>query len=890
MAEYSGRETYGGLSERQARQLLEKYGENRMEEKKQSGAMKIFAGQFRDALIMILLAATGVSVLMGEITEAITILAIVFLNALLGFLQEYRTEKTLQKLGEMASPTASVVRGGALRRIDARQIVPGDIVHLAAGDRVPADGTLLRAENLSCDESMLSGESVGAEKVQDSSGTAGMVYMGTLVLRGRGVCRVTATGKATEMGHIAGMLSEIVEQKTPLQKKLEQLSRYIGIGCLGICAVVTAVGIIRGEPAFDMLLTGISLSVAAVPEGLPAIVTIALALSVGRMVRRNALVRHLHAVETLGCATVICSDKTGTLTENRMRVRKICTVDMEAEVTDGDDGRILCMGREITPGTDPVLRMLLHICVTCSNAEASPGRTFAGWNRAEKRKGTAYPRPIPPAGDPTEAALLVLAGKGGVTRENAGYRVEKENPFDSARKMMSVLASTQKGEQMLLVKGAPDVLLGHCTSVLTRAGARELTPALRRKILAQNERMGQDALRVLGFGFRSAPGGDAAEEKLTFVGLCGMIDPPRREAADAVRRCRTAQIRPVMITGDHAVTARAIAQSLDIWREGDRIMTGQQLDALDDGELRRALPHISVFARVTPAHKLRIVRAWKAEGAIVAMTGDGVNDAPAVKEADIGVSMGGTGTDVTREAASVILLDDNFATLVYAVEEGRIIYRNIRKFIRYLLSCNIGEVFTMFFAIAAGMPVPLVPIQILLVNLVTDGLPAVALGMEPADEDVMSCAPRSASDSVFSGGLAFTIVLRGILIGLTTIAVFVSLLLSSGETAVARTGAMLTLVSTQLIHVFECKSETKSLFSINPFNNLWLCAAVILSGGMVAAVMYQPVLAGIFGTVPLSLEQLTTVLCCCMIVPVLSGIVLGIRRKKKIHRVREEDL
>lgn len=859
-------EEYGkrGLSERQARELLAQHGENRLRGEKKSGAAKIFAGQFRDALILILLAATGLSVLMGEVTEAVTILAIVFLNALLGFLQEYRTEKTLEKLSEMASPTASVFRDGALRTLDARLIVPGDVVRLQAGDRVPADGELLEAESLSCDESMLSGESAGVEKE-----AKGPVYMGTMVLRGRGLCRVTATGDATEMGRIAGMLGDIGQQQTPLQKKLAQLSKTIGIGCLLICAVVAATGILRGEPVLDMLLTGISLSVAAVPEGLPAIVTIALALSVGRMVRRNALVRRLHAVETLGCASVICSDKTGTLTENRMSVQRVCTAERELSTAEGEP---------LSPGSDAALRMLLDICVVCSDALPPPKRTFF-------QKGTA---PRRAAGEPTELALLALASRAGVSREKAGYTVEKENPFDSTRKLMSVLARSPSSGRLLLCKGAPDVLIGRCTQVLTRAGVRPLTAALRAGILEKNERMGRDALRVLGFGYRPASAGDTAEEGFIFVGLCGLLDPPRKEAAPAVRLCRSAHIRPVMITGDHAVTARAIAGALDIWREGDRVLTGRDLDALDDEALAAVLPQVSVFARVTPAHKLRIVRALRARGEIVAMTGDGVNDAPAVKEADIGVAMGRTGTDVTKEAASVILLDDNFATLVYAVEEGRVIYQNIRKFIRYLLSCNLGEVFTMFFAMLAGMPVPLVPIQILLVNLVTDGLPAVALGMEPPSGDVMSTPPRRASDSVFSGGLAFTIVLRGLLIGITTVAVFVSLLLSSGEVAVARTGAMLTLVCTQLIHVFECKSETKGLFSINPFDNLWLCGAVLVSGVMVYLSLYNPVLAGLFGTVPLGGGDLRTVFSYCLCVPLISGIVLAVKGKtaKKRRRSR----
>ncbi|MCI8442049.1 MAG: cation-translocating P-type ATPase [Provencibacterium sp.] len=861
-------EKYQGLSSKQAGKLLEEYGENRLKAQKKTGALGIFAGQFRDALIMILLAATVLSVLMGDIAEALTIIAIVFLNALLGFLQEYRTEKTLEKLGELSAPSAAVVRDGAVQRVDARQVVPGDILLLQAGARVAADAEVLESTGLMCDESMLSGESAGVEK-QPGSGAAGKVYMGTLVTRGKGVCRVTKTGQQTEMGGIAGMLGSIETQQTPLQKRLAQLSKWIGIGCLFICGAVALTGILRGEPVMDMLLTGISLSVAAVPEGLPAIVTIALALSVGRMVKRNALVRRLHAVETLGCANVICSDKTGTLTENKMTVTRVRTPQASYEVSGSGyrcEGELTRGGRRADTGQDPALLRLLEIAAVCNNASLSPGRG------GRQKKG--QPEIL---GEPTEAALLVLAAKGGISREKSGYAVEREIPFDSTRKMMSVLARAPGGERLLMMKGAPDLLLQRCTFVLEKGGIQPLTPQLRRRILEENNRFAADALRVLGFCFRKAAAGDLYEGDMVFVGLAGLIDPPRKEAYDAVLKCRRAGIKPVMITGDHAVTARAIAKQLSIFREGDRVVTGQELDDLNDRQLKELLPKISVFARVTPAHKLRIVRAFKAQGNVVAMTGDGVNDAPAVKEADIGVSMGVTGTDVTKEAASVILLDDNFATLVYAVEEGRAIYQNIRKFIRYLLSCNIGEVFTMFFAMLAGMPVPLIPIQILLVNLVTDGLPAIALGLEPAERDVMDQPPRGAGESVFSRGLAGTIITRGLLIGLTTVSVFVSLLQGSGSLQTARTGALLTLVSTQLIHVFECKSETRGLFSINPFDNPALLGAAVLSAAAMYFALYNPFLAKIFFTAPLTGSQLFIVFSCCLAVPAASGLIAAVK-------------
>lgn len=849
-----------GLTSRQARRLLEQHGENSVKAHKKSGALKVFAGQFRDGLIMILLAATVLSVLMGETGEALTIIAIVFLNAVLGFLQEYRTERTLEKLSELSAPTAIVVRDGNRRSIEARFVVPGDLILLQAGDRVPADGQILSAEGLMCDESMLSGESEHVEKT--AGGPKGKVYMGTMVTHGKGSCRVVATGHHTEMGKIAGMLGGIEAQQTPLQKKLGQLGKYIGIGCVGICAVVAITGILRGEPVLDMLLTGISLSVAAVPEGLPAIVTIVLALSVGRMVKRNALVRRLHAVETLGCANVICSDKTGTLTENRMAVVCFNTAEGEIRLSEGD---FLLGNRRISPLGERGLSCLLEIAVVCNNAVEGGRRGLFGNNRRL-------------VGAPTETALLAAAAQGGLTKEKAGWETLRENPFDSSRKRMSVLAK-RGNEKKLFCKGAPELLLGCCTKYLARDGEHPMTPEIRRKFQNQNTAMAGEALRVLGFCYKN--GDNAQENDMVFVGMAGIQDPPRKEAFEAVKKCRQAGIRPVMITGDHAATAKAIAKQLDIFRNGDRVVTGKELDAFSDQQLSEILPEVSVFARVTPAHKLRIVRAFKKHGDVVAMTGDGVNDAPAVKEADIGVSMGATGTDVTKEAAALILLDDNFATLVAAVEEGRTIYQNIRKFIRYLLSCNTGEVFTMFFTMLCGMPIPLLPIQILLINLVTDGLPAVALGLEPPDRTVMDLEPRPAEESVFSHGLGFTIIMRGLLIGLTTVAVFVALLGEGLE--IARTGALMTLVATQLIHVFECKSETKGLFGINPLNNWWLIGAVGISVAMLGFAVYTPFLSGVFGTAALEWEQLKIVLSYSAAVPFLSSVILAVKGHIKIQ-------
>ena len=832
-----------GLSEKDAKLLLEKFGENKIKSKQKSSVLKLFAGQFKDALILILLASTLVSLAMNEFTEAITISAIVVINALLGFIQEFKTEKTLEKLGNLAAPRAKVLRDGTLKEIDAALIVPGDIVKLESGDRVPADARIVSASALSIDESMLSGESVGVDKK-----TGDLVYMGTCITRGVATVCVTNTGDATEMGKIAGMIDGIEVSPTPLQKRLSQLSKYIGIGALLICAVVAITGILRGEDAFDMFLTGISLAVAAVPEGLPAIVTIALALSINRMVKRRALTRKLHAVETLGCADVICSDKTGTLTENKMEVTTLAFPEGIVPIDNLKKTR------------NKQTEHILNAAVLCNGAELS-------------YKGRS---PVA-VGEPTECALLFFAKNAGVLRKSLPYSVIDELPFDSDRKMMSVLCE-KEGVYRTYSKGAPDVLLAKCTHYLSSRGVRELSSGIRQKILSQNENMARSALRVLAFAYRE----DALEEKsLIYIGLMGLLDPPRKEVKDAVKKCKSAGIRPIMITGDHALTARAIAEKVGIFREGDKVITGDALDNTNDETLNLILPRISVFARVAPHHKLRIVRALKAQGHTVAMTGDGVNDAPAIKEADIGVAMGKNGTDVTKAAADVVLLDDNFATLVRAIEEGRVIYQNIRKFIRYLLSCNIGEVVTMFFSMLIGLPVPLVPIQILLINLVTDGLPAIALSLEPADKDVMKKAPRSAEASVFSGGLATTICIRGLLIGLSTLAVFYILYTKSLDIALARTGALLTLTLTQLIHVFECKSEEKSLFSVSFMNNKVLLFSCLFSTFFMGLVVYTPFLSGIFETVPLGGSDLLTVGIFCLFVPILSGISLKIRKRQE---------
>ena len=875
-----------GLSSAEAEKRLAKYGENILSHKKAVHPARIFAGQFKDFMVMILLGATVISVLMGEAVEALTIVLIVLVNAVLGFLQEYKTEKTLEALKNMAAPTAKVIRDGQEIEIPAVDAVPGDLLVLAAGDRVPADAQIVEATLLQADEAMLSGESHPVNKTdlpQDGTQETfrkDMVYMGTIITKGRGKAVVSGTGMTTQMGQIAGMLDTIETERTPLQEKLGSLGKYIGIGCLLICAIVTVTGIVRGEPVFDMLLTGISLAVAAIPEGLPAVVTIALALAVSRMVKRGALIRKLHAVETMGCAQVICTDKTGTLTENRMTVREIATPKYCFYRADGEKGFFAKNGMAAADSED--IRRMIEIAVLCNNAQLPQERD---------KKSLFHPQKTEHAqGDPTEISLLEMAetayfSTGKISRE---FSRIFEIPFDSQRKRMSVAVRNRQGDRWLFSKGAPDYLLELCSHYLEDGQIRLLTPSVRKKIQAQNEKMAHKALRVLGFAYKAEPEEpEQAESDLIFVGLAGMIDPPRREAYQAVQTCKQAGIQTVMITGDHVDTASAIARDLKILDANGRVLTGRELDRMTDDQLERELDQIRVFARVAPAHKLRIVKAFKRKGRVVAMTGDGVNDAPAIKEADIGVAMG-NGTDVTKEAASVVLLDNSFATLVSAIEEGRVIYKNIRKFIRYLLSCNIGEIVTMFFGMLMGMPVVLLPIQILIVNLVTDGLPAIALGLEPAEKDIMRKPPRKKKEGIFSDGLLSTIVFRGALIGLTTLSVFTSFYHSTQNLVVARTGALATLVITQLIHVFECKREDVGIFKMNLLNNWKLVAAVAFSAFILMLSIYLPICNLLFQTAPLSGSQMGEIVVYCAAVPILSSVVIPFKHQRRKQKEREK--
>ncbi|MBR7084818.1 MAG: cation-translocating P-type ATPase, partial [Oscillospiraceae bacterium] len=766
-----------GLTSAQVQSLRKEHGLNSLAQVRPPGAFKIFFNQFKDAMVLILIIATGISALLGEWTDAVTILIIVILNAVLGFIQEYRTEKTLEALRNMTAPTAKVFRDDVLQEIPAEELVPSDLISIEAGDCIPADCLVLSANRLYVNESVLTGEAEPIPKYagslkEDMSGLHKpyLIYSGTAVTRGSGTAQVIAIGKNTQMGQISGMLSEIKRTETPLQKRLGELGKMLALICIGVCMAVFAAGVLRGEPVFDMLMTGISIAIAAIPEGLPATVTIALALAVNRMMKQKALVNRLHSVETLGCTSVICSDKTGTITENRMTVTKICTPEQEFDVSGNalrKDGNILFKNAPVSPKQFPALESLLTCAVLCNNAELSE-KNSAEWSAV---------------GDPTETALLVMSAKGGISSKILNASRLEEEPFDSDSKYMSVLVKKNQ-QKLLYAKGAVDVLLDRCDFIKVHSGNIPLSPALRKKILEQAETLSSQALRVLAFAEKKSD--SLALSGMVFLGLTGMLDPPRPEAREAIRKCASASVRTVMITGDHKKTAAAIAKKAGLLRGGE-VVTGDELDLMTDTQLDRKLNKISVFARVNPSHKLRLVRAFQRSGNIVTMTGDGVNDAPAIKEADVGVAMGLNGTDVAKQAADVILMDDNLATLVSAVEQGRAIYSNIRKFVRYLLSCNIGEVITMFLGILMGMPVVLLPVQLLLVNLATDGLPAIALGLEPPETDVMKRPPRKPDESFFADGLLTKIIWRGVMIGLCTLGSFSTALRFGGSLTEART-------------------------------------------------------------------------------------------------------
>jgi len=842
-----------GLSLAEAKRRLAEFGPNELVEKRKVSAWAIFLEQFKNILIIILLVAVALSAVLGEVTDAIVIFAIVLFAAVLGFVQEYRAERAMEALKRMASPTASVLRDGEEIEIPSRELVLGDIILLHTGDHNPADARVIQAVNLKVNEAPLTGESTPVEKMTDSLAETvaigdrrNMVYMGTSVAYGRGTAVVTATGMGTEFGKIAAMLQEVKEEKTPLQVNLDRMGKWIVIGAIALCFVLAAMGVLRGHKILEMFIWGVSLAVAAVPEALPAVVTIGLAIGVQRMVKRHALVRKLPAVETLGCTTVICSDKTGTLTQDQMTVRRIYTNGRLFEVSGvgyEPKGNFFLDGMVYEPQEDVHLEVLLRIGALCNDARLVP---VNGWWKVK--------------GDPTEGALLVAAAKAGLEQEaqNASWPRIREIPFSSERKMMTTVHQTPQGE-VAYAKGAPEVILDCCRYIYRDKIEQELTSNERKEILALAQTLASDGLRVLGMAYKPiALLSEAIESDMVFVGLVGMIDPPREEVKEAIKVCEEAGIESVMITGDHKLTAMAIAKELGLLKKG-QVLSGSELDNLSDEQFEDVVEKIEVYARVSPAHKLRVVEALAKKGHVVAMTGDGVNDAPALKKADIGVAMGITGTDVSKEAADMVLTDDNFASIVAAVEEGRGLYDNIKKYLMYLLSSNLGEVLVMAIAIlfgsllGTGGALPLIAIQILWVNLATDGLPALALAVDPAAPDIMKRKPRPRNETVFNRPVISLIVIGGVWSMVVNLGIF-SWALGVGKSLIeAQCLVFMTLIVIQFFKSFNFRSDRLAIFEIGMLGNKWLIGAVLVSFGMTMPLLYVPVLQEVFHTYPLTM-------------------------------------
>ncbi|MBS4217807.1 cation-translocating P-type ATPase [Bacillus sp. FJAT-49711] len=841
-----------GLSEKAVDARRKRFGWNELSEGEKQSAILLFFSQFKDFMVLVLLGATLLSGLLGEYVDAIAIMAIVLINGLLGFFQERKAERSLQALKNLSAPQVNALRDGKWMKINSREVVPGDILKFTSGDRMGADVRIIIANNLEIEESALTGESIPTAKhtypIEDESPNLGdmnnMGFMGTLITRGNGIGIVTSTGMSTAMGRIADMIQSTISIMTPLQRRLEQLGKILITVALFLTLLVVAAGIIHGHDVYTMFLAGVSLAVAAIPEGLPAIVTVALSLGVQRMIKKNAIVRKLPAVETLGCASVICSDKTGTMTLNKMTVTHLWSGGKTWFVKDDDHettaGKFFEKEKLVDPLKEKSISQLLSFGVLCNDTELV------------YQKDT-----IAIDGDPTEGALLFSAMKAGMHKDKLTkqFTIEKEFPFDSSRKMMSVIVKDENGKRFSITKGAPDVLIEKCESILWEGKQRLLSGQLVKEAKVAVDNLAAQALRTIAIAFKPIHSNhipqkeEEVEKGLTFIGLQGMIDPPRPEVRAAVAECKTAGIKTVMITGDHKATACAIAEQLGILGSKDQVMDGQLLNELSVEELENVVENVAVFARVTPEHKLKIVKAFQNRGHVVAMTGDGINDAPAIKAADIGIAMGITGTDVAKEASSLILLDDNFATIKAAIKEGRNIYENIRKFIRYLLASNVGEILVMLFAMLMSLPLPLVPIQILWVNLVTDGLPAMALGLDQPEENVMKRKPRHVKEGVFARKLGWKIISRGFLIGIATLIAFIAIYnRNPNDLPYAQTVAFATLVMAQLIHVFDCRSEI-SVFSRNPFENKYLVWSVISSAALMVAVIYVPMLQPIFHTV-----------------------------------------
>lgn len=874
-----------GLSKEEAEKRLQEYGPNQLPEQKRVSPLTLLINQFSSFIVWTLIAAAFIAGFLGEWVDATAIGVIVVLNGLLGFFQEFQADKSLAALRKMATLSSKVIRDGELQTLPSEKIVPGDLVLIEAGDRIPADGRIIQSIELSTQEAALTGESMPIHKIAEPlekpdlpvGDKKNMGFLGTVAVSGKGYMIVTETGLQTELGKIASLLQGGKEEQTPLQIRLEELGHRLVWICLGVVALVFALGFFRGQPLVENLLISISLAVAAIPEGLPAIVTIALSIGVRKMAKRNALVRRLPSVETLGCTSVICTDKTGTLTQNEMMVRSIWVNGSFVDVMGvgyNPEGDFKVKDAKINFQDNPELIMALKIGTLCNSAELHQNPE-KGWSIA---------------GDPTEGALLTVAGKAQLFKQDLEQKnpILGEIPFDSERKRMSMARQTPEGA-MLFIKGATDIMMAHAESILLNGKVEPLTEERKKSILDTNASLASQALRVLAVGYRPLPQevkiDQSMEDKLILVGLIAMMDPPRPEVKKSIETCRNAGITTVMITGDHKETAVAVAKELNLMKEGALAVTGAELEQMDDQHLKDNVRNIAIYARTSAAHKLRIVRAWKSLGEVVAMTGDGVNDAPAIKEADIGVAMGITGTDVTKEASDMVILDDNFASIVNAVEEGRGIYDNIIKFVNYLMSSNIAELLVIFMGMLLGFRDPLgnpfvslSAIQLLWLNLVTDGFPAIALGLDPVDPTAMNRPPRKSSDSIFPLRFAVQLFLTGFVIAAGTLAACHFGLSQSAE--LAQTMAFTTLVVLEIVRVQMVRSQ----YHMSIFSNLYIILALASSLLLHLLVVYTPFLQTIFGTVPLNLTEWGVILTVAIVVWVISTFINFLFKKPQLQK------
>lgn len=864
-----------GLSEQEAEQRISRYGANKLQARKRKSIFKIFISQLNDALIYVLMAAVVITLLMGEYTDAIIITAVVCINAVLGVIQEVKAGNAIEALRDMAIPKALVRREGQIKEISSEAVVPGDIVILDAGRSIPADVRLIETADLRVDESALTGESVAVEKDAEAVLPEGYIplgdgvnlaFMSTLVTYGRGVGVVTGTGTDTEVGNIARILSEDAETKTPLEVRLGKLGKALGVGAMIICVLIFGISFLQGRDLAEMFLTSVSLAVAAIPEGLAAIVAVVLSIGVTKMAKKKAIIKRLPAVETLGSVNIVCSDKTGTLTQNKMRVKEVFTFTDQA--------------RKIDVGLSGEGILLAESMVLASDATLENGES---------------------TGDPTEIALLQLADDLAIDRK----KLLEEQPrvdelaFDSERKMMSTLHQ-RGGAYRVYAKGAGDSLMGRCTHIIEEGEIRPLNEVHKKRLKEAADAMSQSALRTLAVAFKdldSVAPADAFEKDLVMIGLVGMIDPPREEVKESIDIAKDAGVATLMITGDHKNTAFAIARELGIASDLSEAITGAEIDALSASELQARIANYKVFARVSPEHKVNIVKALKARGNIVSMTGDGVNDAPSLNAADIGVAMGITGTDVAKGSSDMILADDNFSTIITAIEQGRNIYSNIKKAVVFLLSCNVGEVVVMLLAILCGLPVPLIATQLLWINLVTDTLPAVALGMDPGDKGIMKESPRGLNENFFSRGAGRRVVVAGTLIGLLTLAAFLIGYYSHGYNplaegipadihAHARTLAFLTIIACQLLYSFSFRHEYKSIFKVGIFSNKYLIGAVLLGFALQLPVLYVPFMSNAFKLQGIGLGDWLMVLALGL-VPLLANELIKLFTRKKMLKVAE---